>query len=182
MQFPICRILACRWLDDIRDVECLTESMTHTHNFVIAGVQDNEGSINYDGLRPSLTKSTKLAILYICHNVAVHLLHQTLGSQVIPVFASVIVIVIAVVIVIFVAVVVTIVLAVAPLAFSCLWCSSGPRRCLSLFVPDGRCLVLPFLRDARCSCWDLFVCTRRGRCGGMRSSSFLPDPISTPLR
>jgi len=111
MQFAIGRVFACRWLDDVRDIERLTASMAQTHNLKITGLQNNEGSVNSDGLGPSLIGNRAISKILRATMLEVHLLHQTVGSQVVPVFVGVVVVVVAA------AAGVVIILAVVPLAF-----------------------------------------------------------------
>src|ERR1700683_5357494 len=63
MKFPISRVLARRWFDEVRDIECLSVSMAQTYKFVIARVENNDSSVNFDSLRPCLTRNGPISII-----------------------------------------------------------------------------------------------------------------------
>jgi hypothetical protein len=54
MEFPIARINARGRFDDVRNVKRLRASMADTHEFVVAGVKDDDSPIDPYGLCPRL--------------------------------------------------------------------------------------------------------------------------------
>ena len=62
--------------------------MTHTYEFVIAAVKDNDCAVNSDGSRPRLPESLTCQHCFNGHSIAHRLLHQTFGSKIMANFVG----------------------------------------------------------------------------------------------
>ena len=61
MKLPIS--IEIMWFNEIRNVKCLRASMADTHEFIVAGVKDNESAVNSNSLCPRLLQYLFRAIM-----------------------------------------------------------------------------------------------------------------------